>query len=99
MQNKGAVKFFAIIFGLVCLFQLSFTLISQIQQNKAYNYANSPQVMEMARQKSNGNAIRQEMLYDSISKSRLEYYNDSMSSVPVFNILLKKYTLKDVRER
>lgn len=99
MQNKGAVKFFAIIFGLVCLFQLSFTLISYIQQNKAYNYANSPQVTELAKQKANGNAIRQEVLYDSISKARLEYYNDSMSSIPVFNILLKKYTLKDVRER
>lgn len=99
MQNKGAVKFFAIIFGLVCLFQLSFTMISYIQQNKASDYATSPVVMEMAKQKANGNAIRQEVLYDSISKSRLEYYNDSMSSVPVFNILLKKYTLKDVRER
>jgi SecD/SecF fusion protein len=99
MQNKGVVKFFAAIFGLVCLFQLSFTFISYRWSNKAYDYANSPQVTETARKMAKGDAIRQEFYYDSISKSRLEYFNDSMSSIPVYNILLKQYTLKDVRER
>lgn len=28
MQNKGLVKFFAILFGLVCIYQLSFTFVS-----------------------------------------------------------------------
>ncbi len=27
MQNRGAIKFFAILFALVCLFQLSFTFL------------------------------------------------------------------------
>jgi SecD/SecF fusion protein len=99
MQNKGVIKFFAITFALVCLFQLSFTFISYRMSNKAYDYANNPQVTETARKMAKGNAIRQEFVYDSISKARLEYFNDSMSSIPIYNILLKKYTLKDVKER
>ena len=69
MQNKGVIKFFAATFGLVCLFQLSFTFISYRMSNKAYDYANNPQVTEMSRKMAKGNAIRQEFVYDSISKA------------------------------
>ena len=41
MQNIGAVKFFAIVFGLVCIFQLSFTFISWSYSVKADNYSTS----------------------------------------------------------
>jgi SecD/SecF fusion protein len=99
MQHKGVVKFFAITFILVCLFQLSFTFISYYYSGKSDDYANSPQVKTMAQKMAQGNPLKEEYYYDSISKSRLEYFNDSMSSISVFNILLKKYTLKDVRER
>ena len=90
MQNKGVVKFFAIVFGLVCLFQLSFTFISYLQQRKADSYSNAPVVMEMAKKMAKGDPLREEFLVDSISKSRLEYYNDSMANVTVFNIIIKK---------
>ena len=99
MQNKGTVKFFAIIFALVCLFQLSFSFISYHYQSKADNYSTAPLVRQMAIKFANGNSLKQEFLYDSIVKSRLEYFNDSMANIPVFNLLIKKYTLKDVRER
>ncbi|MEI6684328.1 MAG: protein translocase subunit SecDF [Bacteroidota bacterium] len=99
MQHKGVVKFFAVTFILVCLFQLSFTFISYYYSGKADKYANSPQVKAMATKMAQGNPLKEEFFFDSISKSRLEYFNDSMASVNVFNILLKKYTLKDVRER
>ncbi|MDT0648702.1 protein translocase subunit SecDF [Autumnicola edwardsiae] len=39
MQNKGLVKVFAILFGLVCLYQLSFTFISNNVENDAEEYA------------------------------------------------------------
>ncbi|MCK9422512.1 MAG: protein translocase subunit SecDF [Bacteroidales bacterium] len=99
MQNKGVVKFFASIFILVCLFQLSFTFISYRYSGKANEYANSPQVTALSKQMAQGNALKQEYCYDSISKARLEYFNDSMANVNVYNILIKKYTLKDVKER
>ncbi|MFZ4522653.1 MAG: protein translocase subunit SecDF [Bacteroidales bacterium] len=99
MQHKGVVKFFAVTFILVCLFQLSFTFISYYYSGKSDEYANSPTVKAMAKNLAQGNPLKEEYYYDSISKSRLEYFNDSMASVNVYNILLKKFTLKDVRER
>ncbi|MCX6248654.1 MAG: protein translocase subunit SecD [Bacteroidetes bacterium] len=99
MQNKGTVQFFAVIFALVCLFQLSFTFISWRYQTKADDYSTAPLVKDMAVKLAKGNSLRQEFIYDSLVKSRLEYFNDSMANVTVFNMLIKKYTLKDVRER
>ena len=77
MQHKGVVKFFAITFILVCLFQLSFTFISYIYSGKSDKYANSPKVKAMAQKMAQGNPLKEEYFYDSISKSRLEYFNDS----------------------
>ncbi|MEI6884465.1 MAG: protein translocase subunit SecDF [Bacteroidota bacterium] len=99
MQNKGAVKLFAIVFGLVCLFQLSFTFISYRYSGKADEYANAPAGKQLAVRLAKGDQARLEYITDSIIRSRSEYFNDSMAGVDVFNILLKKYTLKDVRER
>jgi len=64
MQHKGVVKFFAITFILVCLFQLSFTFISYYYSGKSDNYANAPQVKEMARTMAQGNPIKEEYYYD-----------------------------------
>ena len=38
MQNKGAFKFLAVIFALVCVYQLSFTYVSKRVENKAKEY-------------------------------------------------------------
>ena len=35
MQNKGIIKVFAILFGLVCIYQLSFTFITNKVENEA----------------------------------------------------------------
>jgi SecD/SecF fusion protein len=55
--------------------------------------------MEEAIRLSGGDKVLQDYYYDSISTRRMEYFNDSLSGVSVFNMLVKKYTLKDVRER
>ncbi|TVZ51952.1 protein translocase subunit SecDF [Dokdonia sp. Hel_I_53] len=39
MQNKGLIRFFAIIFGLVCIYQLSFTYFSNKTEDEAKAYA------------------------------------------------------------
>jgi SecD/SecF fusion protein len=41
MQNKGLIKLFAILFGLVSLYQLSFTYISNKVEKEAKTFANS----------------------------------------------------------
>lgn len=39
MQNKGAIKFFAIAFAIVSLFQLSFTFFAKQVEGDAEQYA------------------------------------------------------------
>ena len=89
MQNKGAVKLFAIVFGLVCLFQLSFTFISYRYSVKADDYANAPAGKVLAAKLAKGDQARLEYLTDSVIRSRNEYFNDSMAGIDVYNILLK----------
>lgn len=48
MQSKGAIKFLAIAFAIVCLYQLSFTFISRRVENKAKEYANGDPRKERA---------------------------------------------------
>lgn len=35
MQSKGAIQFFAIVLAVVCLYQLSFTVVTKVVENKA----------------------------------------------------------------
>jgi len=99
MQNKGAIKTFAILLALVCLFQLSFTFFSKKVERNARSYASSEQVVNLATQYAKGDVLREGYYYDSISKARERYYLDSMSTEVVYNILLKKYTYQDCKER
>ena len=48
MQNKGAIRFFAILFGLVCLYQLSFTFKVRNVENAAAEYAAGDPIKEKA---------------------------------------------------
>ena len=51
MQNKGLIKFLAWAFAAVCLFQLSFTIVTNVVQSKAKtdakNYVSSEQVQKL----------------------------------------------------
>jgi len=47
MQNKGLVKFFAILFALVCIYQLSFTVVSGNYEDKAKAFANGDTQKEL----------------------------------------------------
>lgn len=39
MQSKGAIRLLAILLALVCLYQLSFTVVTKIEENEAKEYA------------------------------------------------------------
>jgi len=99
MQNKGAIKFFAIALAIVCLFQLSFTFFSKRVEKKANNFAMSDEAKSQAKQLAKGNATLELKLLDSIGKARERYYLDSMANQPVFNILVRKYTYQECKER
>src|SRR5690606_15424088 len=71
MQNKGLVRVFAILFGLVSIYQLSFTFISSKVEDSAHQYA--------ANKISNDTE-------DFIAKRDLaqQQYLDSVANNPVF---------------
>ena len=99
MQSKGAIKFFAIAFALVCLFQLSFTFLTTKVERDARNYATSEKAQEIARKLAKGNELMESFLLDSIHKARKNYYLDSISSEIIYNVLIRKYTYKEAKER
>src|SRR5690554_4285420 len=57
MQNKGLVKFIAIIFTLVCLYQLSFTFVSKHYEKKAKEFAQGDLTKESRFLDSIGNQV------------------------------------------
>ena len=99
MQNKGAIKFFAIALAIVCLFQLSFTFFTKRVEKKASEFSMNEEARNQAKQLAKGNAALELTLLDSIGKARERYYLDSMSNQPVYNILVRKYTYQECKER
>jgi SecD/SecF fusion protein len=99
MQHKGVVKFFAILFALVCLFQLSFTFVSKRIESKAREYATGPQAGKIAQLVTKGDNLRGLLVLDSITNAREKFYLDSIANEVVYNIGVRKYTFKEVKER
>ena len=71
MQNKGLIKIFAVLFGLVCIYQLSFTFIASNVENKAEKYA----IQRVSTDVENYSAQR------DLVKDR---YLDSIGNEPIF---------------
>ena len=99
MQNRGAIKFFAIAFALVCLYQLSFTFVTSRVEKKAKDYATNEIAVQQANELADGNKALESYLMDSIVSARETYYLDSISNVEVYNILVTNYTFKECKER
>jgi len=99
MQNKGTIRFFAIAFAVVSLFQLSFTLVTAITKNRAEKYATNEQAHALAKQLAKNDALLEVHLLDSIKDARTQYYLDSVANQPVYNVLLRKYTYKECMDR
>lgn len=99
MQNKGAIKVFAIAFALVSLYQLSFTFVASRVEKKAKEYAHLERTFQLAEELADGNEILFGYYYDSIAKARETYFLDSIDNQVVYNILIDNYTFREVKER
>lgn len=99
MQNKGAIRLFAIVFALVSLYQLSFTFIANNVEKDATEYANRQEIEEKAEQMADGDQVLEQFYYDSLSNAARKYYLDSMATQNVYNILVRKYTYQECKER
>ncbi|MEE4259890.1 MAG: protein translocase subunit SecDF [Bacteroidales bacterium] len=99
MQNRGAIKFFAIAFALVCLYQLSFTFVTTMAERNAEEYAVNQTAQNLADELAGNDEVLRHYYLDSISKSRENYYLDSISNVVIYDILIDEYTYKEAKER
>ncbi|RLD89628.1 MAG: protein translocase subunit SecDF, partial [Bacteroidetes bacterium] len=99
MQNRGAIKFFAIAFALVCLYQLSFTYVTTSVEKDAKAYAVNETAQNLAKELAGDNEILRKYNLDSIAKARENYYLDSISNEVVYNIFIAEYTYKEAKER
>ena len=102
MQNKGAIKIFAILLGLACVFYLSFTWITQGVESDAKAYAessvNSAKIKQAAKEYANGNASKELSYIDSLKEYITDRYLDSMKKQTVFNILIADYTYEECKK-
>ena len=96
MQSKGAIRFVAILLLLASLWQLSFTLVTQIQENKAEKYAENKAIAAMESAEFSKVAEADKAFYlDSIKKDENRWYIDSISSEKIYF----GYTFKDVKSK
>ncbi len=99
MQNKGLIRFFAIAFAVVCLYQLSFTFFANKVERNARSYAQSERFVEEARRLADGDEVMQMIYLDSISRIEEQRYLDSMMNISVYNLGVRRYTFREVKER
>ncbi len=96
MQSKGAIRFVAILLLIASLWQLSFTLVTNRQENKAEKYAEAKAEAAMQTAAFSKVAEADKAFYlDSIRKDENRRYIDSISSEKIYF----GYTYKDVKAK
>ena len=96
MQSKGAIRFVAILLLLASFWQLSFTLVTNLQEKKAAKYAEAKAVAAMETTEFSKVAEADKAFYlDSIRKDENRWYLDSISSEKIYF----GYTFKDVKAK
>ena len=96
MQSKGAIRLVAILIGLACAFQLSFTLVTALQERKAANYAQKVVDAEQLKPEFKLVSDLDKAFYlDSVNTAANNKYIDSISTEKVY----LGYTYKDVKEK
>ncbi len=83
MQNKGLIKLFAILFGLVSLYQLSFTFFAGKVEDDAKAYANINSVDNDAREKA------------TLERK----YLDSIANKEVVDYLFEQHTYNNIKDK
>lgn len=83
MQNKGLIKLFAILFGLVSLYQLSFTYFANKVEDSAKAYAKS---------NVDGDNGRELARFE-------KKYLDSVANKEIINLGFAKYSYNDIKDK
>lgn len=92
MQNKGLVKLFALLFGLVSIYQLSFTFKNNQIEDRA-------EALALSKYDTPEERSAEELRYlDSLATNKVEV-NGKRESIKVFDIGIADYTYNEVREK
>ncbi|GJH40658.1 protein translocase subunit SecDF [Capnocytophaga sp. HP1101] len=86
MQNKGLVKLFAILFGLICIYQLSFTYVAGRVEDEAKAFAEAKVPNTEADYIAKREAIEAKYLDDKMGQD-------------VYNLGVTKYTYAEVKAK
>ena len=93
MQSKGWIRFVAILLGLASIWQLSFTAVTRIEENKARKAAEQ-QALQFVETNNVAPEVR-EFVMDSVANIRNRAYVDSLGSEKVF----LGYTYQSAKEK
>ena len=103
MQNKGAIKIFAILLALACIFYLSFTWVTRGVETDAKDYAegisNSAGTLASAKKYANGDATKELFYVDSLKEKLVDKYLDSLKNQPVYDLLVASYSYEECKKR
>ena len=96
MQSKGAIRLVAILLAIACIWQLSFTAVTSLQEKKAAKYAEAA-VAAFSQSAAFKNVAAEDQAYvlDSVAKSRNARYLDSIATEKVYF----GYTYKDIKSK
>ena len=103
MQNKGAIRLFAILLGLACLFYLSFSWITRKVEGEARASAeqtvSKQEIIELAKKHANGNAEMEKAFLDSAREKAEFIFLDSVRKLPVdFPLYGSVFTYEDCKD-
>ncbi|MGZ3885013.1 MAG: protein translocase subunit SecD, partial [Bacteroidia bacterium] len=103
MQNKGAIKVFAILLALACIFYLSFTWVTRGVEADAKEYANTivntPRVAQLAKDNAKGDQPKEKRYIDSLAEKISDRYLDSMKKIPVYSLGFASYSYEECKRR
>ena len=96
MQSKGAIRLVAILLAIACIWQLSFTAVTSIQEKKAAKFA-AAKAEAFSQSAEFGKIAAEDQAYflDSLKKNEEKRYTDSISSQKVYF----GNTFKDVKAK
>ena len=102
MQNKGAIKIFAILLALACIFYLSFTWVTQGVEDEAKEYAegriSSAKIKAEAKEFAKGESSKELSYLEELKSSIIDRYLDSMKKITVYDILIAEYTYEECKK-
>ena len=102
MQNKGAIRLFAILLTLACAYYLMFTYVSsgitKDAETFAADYVSKPAVIADATKATKDTAQRATYL-DSLKNFKKNDYLESLKKKKVYDLFITSYTYDDVKKR